>query len=517
MNAARGIGPVVMFGIDAAEHTVIESLIARGRMPTLAGLRQRGSYGLLRSPADLYSGAVWPTFYSGQRVPWHGVYHNKLWQPGRMCCVVPDEGTYRTRPFWESLGDTRIRTCVVDVPLVLGKARPSNGVYLNGWATHDLAPTDSSPSNLRRELRREFGRPAMPPENFGPQNTRSLERLLGDLLRATEQLQRLSVSLLRREAWDFTCIIFGAAHRAGHYLWDLSQARDADAAEMARRARLTAAVERIYEAIDHAIGELLAQVSADARVIVFSLHGMGPNGGWSEIVPEMLDAWRVSQSQRVARRGTLYALRKAMVGAARPILKWIPPELTAGLVPLWSSRMFDWQHTSVFPLPMDLTALLRVNLRKRERDGIVAPGRDYQALCAELHEFFHSLCDAATGRPIVSSIVHAYEETPAAAPYRDGQPDLIVRWEELRTRDVAALKSSRVPAFQFPVPRWLPSGRSGNHLPTGWLIAAGPGIASGATLATRDILDLAPTARNLLGMEPDAAMHGVTLPLGSPT
>jgi predicted AlkP superfamily phosphohydrolase/phosphomutase len=516
MNAATHVGRVVMLGIDAAEHTLIDSLIARGRMPTLAGLRQRGSCGLLRSPADLYSGAVWPTFYSGQRVPWHGVYHNKLWQPGRMCCMVPDERTYRARPFWESLGNGQIRTCIVDVPLVLGKARASNGVYLNGWATHDLAETDSSPAGLRRDLRREFGHSVMPPENFGPQDTRSLERLLGDLLRATEQLQRVSLSLLRREAWDFTCIIFGAAHRAGHYLWDLNQARDADAAETKQRARLTAALERIYEAIDHALGELLRQVGADARVIVFSLHGMGPNGGWSEIVPEMLDAWRVSMSQQAARRGTLYALRKVLVGAARPILKRIPPKLTSQLVPLWSSRMFDWQRTSVFPLPMDLTGLIRVNLRGRERSGIVAPGSDYQALCAELQEFFHSLCDAATGRSIVSSIVRAYEETPAEAPYRDGQPDLIVRWQGLRTSEVPTLKSGRVSAFECPVPRWLPSGRSGNHLPTGWFIAAGPGIAAGATLATHDILDLAPTARSLLGLEPDAALHGIAMPLGSP-
>jgi hypothetical protein len=43
MNAATNVGRVVMLGIDAAEHTLIDSLIARGRMPTLAGLRQRGA------------------------------------------------------------------------------------------------------------------------------------------------------------------------------------------------------------------------------------------------------------------------------------------------------------------------------------------------------------------------------------------------------------------------------------------------------------------------------------------
>jgi predicted AlkP superfamily phosphohydrolase/phosphomutase len=164
---------------------------------------------------------------------------------------------------------------------------------------------------------------------------------------------------------------------------------------------------------------------------------------------------------------------------------------------------------------MDLTGLLRINLRGRERDGIVHAGSDYQSLCAQLEEFLSSLRDEVTGRPIVSSIVRAYEVTPASAPYRDGQPDLIVRWQAVRTSDVPALTSSLLPAFRCPAPRWLPSGRTGNHLPDGWFIAAGPDVAAGTASSLHDVLDLVPTARALLGLEPDAALHGRPIPLGS--
>ena len=131
MSAA---GRVLMVGIDAAEHGLIDALVERGRLPTLARLRRQGTYGLLQSPADRYSGAVWPTFYSGRPPAWHGVYHNKLWDPRRMCCVVPSAHAFEARPFWESLGPT-VRTCIVDVPLVLDRANGTSGVYLNGWAT----------------------------------------------------------------------------------------------------------------------------------------------------------------------------------------------------------------------------------------------------------------------------------------------------------------------------------------------------------------------------------------------
>jgi predicted AlkP superfamily phosphohydrolase/phosphomutase len=511
-GTARQRKRVVLLGIDAAEYTLVESMVARGRLPALGDLLRQGVCGRLNSPASLYSGAVWPTFYSGQHPAWHGIYHNKLWQPARMCCIVPDEKTYPTRPFWESFSPHGIRNCVVDVPLVLGRPRTFDGVYLNGWGTHDTAATHSWPAPLLRQLRRKFGAPAMPAENFGVQTGRSLEQLCGDLLRATDQLRHVGVSLLRGDQWDFACVVFGAAHRAGHYLWDFGEARDIESVDFDRRRRLEVAVEEVYAAIDDALAAMLAECG-DALVIVFSLHGMGPNTGWSELVPDILDARRAALSQQEVRKGSLYRLRRSLVTRLRPILRHVPAAVAARLVPLWSSHMFDWPRTRFFPLPMDLTAFLRVNLRGRDRDGVVAEGPAYDALCAELETFFHSLRDAATGTPIVAEIERTYAITPRAATQRDGQPDLIVRWGDVRTRDVRRLTSSRLPAFECIVPRYLPSGRSGNHLPLGWFIARGPGVAAGKTLAMHDILDLAPTVREHLGLETDSALHGRALPL----
>jgi predicted AlkP superfamily phosphohydrolase/phosphomutase len=251
----------------------------------------------------------------------------------------------------------------------------------------------------------------------------------------------------------------------------------------------------------------------DALVIVFALHGMGPNTGWSELVPAILDSRRAALSQQVERKGLLYRARRVLVTRARPALQKLPPSVAAQMVPLWSSRMFDWSRTAYFPLPMDLTGLLRINLQGRERGGIVTPGREYSTVCAELESFFKSLSDAATGAPIVAEIVRAYADTPEEAARRDGQPDLIVKWREIRTRDVLRLRSSELPAFGCEVPRYLPSGRSGNHRPRGWFVARGPGVRAGRQLGVHDIVDLAPTVRQCLGLEPDPRFHGWPLPL----
>ena len=239
-----------------------------------------------------------------------------------------------------------------------------------------------------RELRLRV-RP--PPRHAGGKlrasDARSLQQLCGDLLRATEQIQRVSLSLLRREAWDFTCIVFGAAHRAGHYLWDLNQARDAlTVVDANQRALLVTALERIYEAIDDALGELIAQVGADARVMVFSLHGMGPNGGWSEIVPRYWTAADCTFATSCEQRGALLNTKTTGRNSSS-VLQMIPPQLAARLVPLWTSRMFDWQRTQYFPLPMDLTALMRINLQGAGTRRIVSPGGEYEAVCHRVGRF----------------------------------------------------------------------------------------------------------------------------------
>jgi predicted AlkP superfamily phosphohydrolase/phosphomutase len=504
---------VLMLGFDAAEQTLIRSLIARGRLPVLARLMRDGCTGLLSSPAAHYTGAVWPTFYTGQELPWHGIYHGKQWRPARMCCVAPVDSEFPARPFWESFSGSGIRSCVVDIPLILGKPRPIDGVYLGGWATHDPMVNGSTPSNLWRALRREFGARMMPSENFGPQNADSLLQLCGELLRATEQLQRIALSLLQRQTWDFACIAFGAAHRAGHYLWDLGEVQDPEQLDARQRATLEGAVERVYESIDHAFGQLLEGLGSEVVVLIFSLHGMGPNPGWSDLVPAILDARTAALGRQTVRKGLLYSLRQRLATSAlRPLVRAVPLAIAARLVPLWSARMFDWRHTPFFPIPMDLAGYLRVNLKGREREGIVERGAGYEQVCSELETFFSALRDTATRKPVVRATLRAAASAAPEAPQREGLPDLIIEWGDLRTRDVAALTCDALPAFSYPVPRLLPSGRSGNHKHLGWFVATGPGIPAGTQLPVHDILDLAPTAMHFLGLELPPSLHGRRLP-----
>jgi predicted AlkP superfamily phosphohydrolase/phosphomutase len=418
-----------------------------------------------------------------------------------MRCEVPTDRWITSRPFWEHLGEQGHRVCIVDVPMILGKPRPVNGLYLGGWGTHDLISSGAWPSTLWNELRRRHGQPIMPKEHFGPQTAGALESLTASLLRSTEQMQRIATDLLGRERWDFACVVFGATHRVGHYLWDLSQL-DSDTLPASRREALETALLSIYQATDHAIARVLDQVGDDTLVITFALHGMGPNPGWSDLVPEILEAAHHSSTGQVPSKGLLYALRRRLpMQWIRPLIERLPMSVTDRLVSLWSARMFDWTVTTQFPVPMDHAGYLRINLQGRERDGIVAGTAAYTEACAAIERVFLGLRDRDTGRCIAQQVVHAFAQAPPSASYRDLMPDLIVQWQDPAATQSRELYCDAAPSLHFTVPRRLPSGRSGNHTGRGWFIACGPGVARGQRLDGHDILDLAPTVLAYLGAD----------------
>jgi len=348
----------------------------------------------------------------------------------------------------------------------------------------------------------------MPREEFGWPNDASLARLGVTLRRATEQLRDVTIALLEQHRWRFACVVFGALHRGGHYLWDRSQV-EPGTPPASPRDLPAAPLLGLYECADEAVGRILERVSADTVVIVFAVHGMGPNPGWSDLLPDILGRIEQHRSGRPPGRGWLYRVRQTVPHHwQRRFLELLPESAGGRLVRIWSRRMYDWSRTRSFPVPMDEAGYLRVNLRGRERDGIVAPDGEYDEACDDVEALIAALRDESSARPIASRAVRAWRDADPRAPCRDLVPDLIVPFDGPAAASTRSLTSAALPGFRYDVPARLPSGRSGNHRDHGWLIAAGPGVAPGTTLADRDVLDLLPTIRELLGLPTDPELPG---------
>ena len=365
--------PVLLIGLDAADALLVEELVDAGTMPNLAHLRRTGTRGELVSRPEGLSAMRWSKFFEGGRVARY--YFPKAWNPEAMRLDWTPQSTGDPPPFWHHLADAGRRVAVIDVPHAPLRQPGPDGLHIQGWQIHDLFERGSAPTDVWSCMAAEVGAPAMGRERYGRQTPATLQELHRAMLASLEQSTRLCARLQKQGPWDLFLVVLGATHRAGHYLWDLSQI---DASSLGRddRIALEGALRDIYGAADRLIGEVAEAAPTEARLVVMSLHGMGPNPGWSERA-QQIDA-RMARTSGTSRT-TLLGRLKASLPSQLIQDMWgvLPGAARDRLVPLLSGRARHWPSTSHFALPTDVFGLIRVNLEGREAAGIVPQGAAY--------------------------------------------------------------------------------------------------------------------------------------------
>ena len=303
--------------------------------------------------------------------------------------------------------------------------------------------------------------------------------------------------------------MFGAVHRGTHYLWDLTQIETAGVDEKTLAA-LRGARDACYESFDQQLGRIMDAAPEDARVVAFALHGMGPNDGWYEVLPRIVE--QIHRGGKVApppKHGVVFRIKNALPWTlVRQVTRRIPHAWNKALIPLWSRRMYDWPNTRYFTLPMDYNGYIRLNIKGREKEGCINPA-DVEGVIKELGEALRSFRDIETGKPVIRGVFKVDDLVGADAPRRRFLPDLVVLWNPPHS----IAQSTGVVSEKFGEVRWLKgarnaSGRSGNHTPHGWFAAAGPGIQPGESDRAHDSADLIPTVFEWLGASRPSAFAG---------
>jgi predicted AlkP superfamily phosphohydrolase/phosphomutase len=162
----------------------------------------------------------------------------------------------------------------------------------------------------------------------------------------------------------------------------------------------------------------------------------------------------------------------------------------------------DWSKTRAFSLPTDLEGCIRINLKGREPQGVVEPGREYNELCQEIRSRLVELTNPANGMPAVRHVWIRNEVFPGER--QEQLPDLIVAWNnEAPFRSLASSRLGNIEGDNA-------DPRPGTHSPYGFLLAGGAGVPSGIRASGR-LVDVAPTIMKMLGLTPSANMDGVPL------
>ena len=504
-----GNGQVAFLGFDAAEATLVREGIDQGWLPTLAGLVEAGRYARLSPvPSGLYN-TSWASTVTGQDIGAHQAIFDRQLEPGSYRIVDVRARSIRRPPFWRYLSDAGVRSTIASIysaPML-----PAfSGTQVQGWGSIDpyfakFGETSFDPPEVEQVLRRAVGRRQALYRMASPRTSSEFRRYRDRMIRSVDEQTRGLGALVEGTEWEFFFASFSEPHQAGHLLWHLADpghpAHDPDA-----DADLKDALAAIYRAVDAGLGRVIERMPEGCRVFVLTPHGMGPNyiqdpgemllerGGWlvrrSGASSEGRRKQAVHTAWALGRRVTPTRLRIAVYG--RLSGNGVRTEMPLSHV--------DWQRTRAFALPSDMTAYVRINLEGREPEGIVRPGSEYDRLCDELSEAFGSLTHANSGRPAVERVVRV--DRLIGRPVEGVLPDLCVVWadgEPISRLDFAGHGTVD-----------LPTGdpRTGQHRHVGFLVGTGPGIEHSSDPTVANLLDVAPTALALLGVEPPPELPG---------
>jgi predicted AlkP superfamily phosphohydrolase/phosphomutase len=273
-------------------------------------------------------------------------------------------------------------------------------------------------------------------------------------------------ALDRLKRGSLVCV-FDATDRIQHMFWRHIDAGH-PAAAVGGPTPHRSAIRELYQRNDALVGEVTAQLRAGDLLMVLSDHGF--------------TSFRrgVNVNEWLRREGYLMLL-----DGTDGRTKWL--------------RDVDWSRTRAYSL--GLTGMF-LNLKGRERFGTVRPGAEAEALKAELVARLTGLTDSETFEVGIREVFDAAKLY--AGPYLHNGPDLLIGYNAgYRISWDAASGVVAGPVFQDNVKAW-----SGDH-------SVDPRLVPGVFFCSRPIgisdpalIDIAPTALRLFGIEPPPYMDG---------
>jgi predicted AlkP superfamily phosphohydrolase/phosphomutase len=279
--------------------------------------------------------------------------------------------------------------------------------------------------------------------------------------------ERMFFDALEKTPRGLCVCVFDITDRVQHMFWRAPE-RDPETG----RTRPTAAggerIEAVYRQMDELVGRIRQRLDDETALFVISDHGFtsfqrGVN----------VNTWLEQQG---------YLARQA------------------------GSHEVDWSRTRAYALGLNG---LYLNLQGRERQGVVRPGPEAQALKRELIRQLTGLVDPETGQVAIRQVVDC--EAALTGPYRENAPDLILGYDHGYRAGWDAVLGRVTPAvFEDNGKAW-----SGDHCVDPRLV---PGVLFCNRPVTGDqpaIVDMAATVLSLFGLEVPPHLDGKAWSLGS--
>lgn len=504
---------VAFIGLDAFDIDVARPWAASGELPVLASLLARGRCTPTEAPPGLFTGAVWPSIWTGVDPGHHGYHCWKQIRPGTYDFELHQvsEHGLAAEPFWADLR-RQGRTAVIIDPPHTAATDGLAGAQVLEWGGHDaVVPPSSIPADLIEDVLDRYGEhPSWGNCNQHGRGAAEHGEFRDRMVQGACARADLTVELYRGHRPDLLVSVFGEGHCIGHQAWHLHdpEAPDHDPDLIAE---VGDPVLAVYRAVDAGLGRILDALDPGTETFVLCSHGMGTHTDPTFLLDDVLlrleagrrfdrpRRWLRAADRIVARARGVVDRRSS--GPVRVVVARTVALLVAPLVALLGRRVhertFRWiagaelADRRWFQQPNnEPEGAIRLNRVGREPNGIIGDD-EVDAEIDWLTEALHELRDA-DGAPIVRDVLLSRDLYDG--PCLDVLPDLLVRWHR-RSRMADRVSSPRIGEIHRP----YQGVRTGDHHPRGLLIRLGSDIEPGEATGTVRVERIAAEVTEALG------------------
>jgi len=272
-----------------------------------------------------------------------------------------------------------------------------------------------------------------------------------------DERRKMFFDALKRNGKGLVTCVFDTSDRIQHMFWSRGFGEGTPIREM-------------YRKMDILVGDTLKRIKRNDMLIVMSDHGFTSFHGCVD-----LNRWLVEKGYMVLEEG-ISTVETAFKGV-------------------------DWSRTRAWSMGL---AGIMLNLKGREARGIVDPGPEAEEILAEITAGLLEIRDES-GKRVVSSVYRS--EEVYSGPYAEEAPDLIVgtsRGYRVGWNCVTGGVGDRV---TYPNNKHWNGDHCHDHLLVPGILACNMKLADDPP----DIVDIAPTILDALGMVPPSYMDGKSL------
>jgi predicted AlkP superfamily phosphohydrolase/phosphomutase len=487
---------LLIIGIDALDSRQITKY--RDDLPTLSRLTRTSPKIDLHSVIPPDSDTAWASIYTGWNPARHGMvrFLDPLEKSAQHAAADEPNGALRGNTFWDVASQAGLRVCVL-LPHLGYPAWPVNGVMIGRSALRDdvdaRPPSEFDPHTLEG-LNVVKGMPGRNKEAYVRKNRRLFEAqsvFAGDLLAGGE--------------WDLFFVYSSMLDMIQHYFWDVCDEEDpAYPGENPFRGT----IRDFYALHDGMIAGLLSKAGPGAAAFVLSDHGHTRRPARLFNANEFLrrHGWLAVKGKPAERSASL--LMDRTKNAALGVMgKYGLGNLAAAVLRRapWIRRLYtrpssvDWQNTVAYA-----TNLSGVKAYSYNGIGIIRgklDAKSYEEVRDSIVRELADITDPNTGKKIVRRI--RSREEAYTGPFLSNFPDILFELDD-------GLGAGMTPDGSLFGKNHSHSIVPGSHSGEGavWLIHQPPHPVE---RGEADLMDVAPTVLDALGVACPAGLDGATL------